>query len=385
MIAVNGGIGMYFKNAHIFTATGWQFGAFEVTDDGRFGSILPDAIPVDAVDLKGKKVIPGLVDVHIHGAMGADFSDGDPAGLRKIAQYLLKEGITAFTPATATIPYSDLANAFRIGKELAEEDPADCARVLGAHMEGPYFSYKRKGAQNGAYLKNPDPEGFLALQNACDGFIRIVDIAPELPGGTELITVAKGVCTVSIAHTEADYNCAKAAIAAGVTHITHLFNAMPGIHHREPGVIPAAAEDPNVRVELICDGKHIHPATIRLAFQLFGADRIVLISDALRCCGMPDGQYTLGGQEIYLAHKLCRLADGTIAGAAANLFEDMRYAISIGISEEDAIRAATINPARSIGKDPLIGSIETGKYADFLVCAEDYTEKTVFRGGREIL
>lgn len=375
---------MYFKNARIFTEDGWKSGAFEVTEDGKFGQILADTVPDNATDLGGRNVIPGLVDVHIHGAMGSDFSDGDPEGLKKMAQYLLKEGITAFTPASMTLPYDILEKAFRVGKALAEEDNSHCARLMGAHMEGPYFSEKKKGAQNGAYLKSPDLEGFKALQEACDGFVKIVDVAPELPGAAEFVAGAKTLCTVSIAHTDSDYDHAKEAIDAGVTHLTHLFNAMPGIHHRDPGVIPAAAENKNVRAELICDGIHVHPATVRLAFGIFGADRMILISDALRCCGMPNGEYELGGQTVYLNGGVGRLADGTIAGAVTNLYEGMRRAMQFGIPECDAIRAATINPAKAIHADDRIGSIKTGKYADFVVCSADYSEKQVFKGGVEV-
>lgn len=375
---------MFYKNANIFTATGFHLGCFEVTGDGRFGQVLPDQAEADAVDLGGAKVIPGLVDVHIHGAMGGDFSDGDMDGLVRMGQYLLKEGITSFAPASMTLPYDVLEKAFAVGREYADNTPADGARLMGIHMEGPYFSEKKKGAQNGAYLKNPDFAGFKALQEGCGGLIKIVDVAPELPGAAEFVQQAKALCTVSIAHTDSDYDNAKAAIDAGATHLTHLFNAMPGIHHRNPGVIPAAAENGNVRAELICDGIHVHPASVRLAFQLFGAKRMVLISDALRCCGMPNGQYELGGQTVYLEDGVGRLADGTIAGAVTNLFEGMRRAISFGINESDAIEAATINPARAIGADGMIGSIETGKCADFIICSNDYSEKQIFKGGIKI-
>lgn len=375
---------MIFKNAKIFTGKGWQHGSFEVTGEGMFGSIFTGAVPENAVDLQGAKVIPGLIDVHIHGAMGADFSDGNPDGLRKMAQYLLKEGITSFAPASMTLPYEVLEKAFYVGKALADENPADCARIMGAHMEGPYFSEKKKGAQNGAYLKAPDLEGFKELYKACDGFIKIVDVAPELPGAVEFVAGAKQLCTVSIAHTDSDYDHAKAAVDAGVTHLTHLYNAMPGIHHRNPGVIPAAAENPDVQAELICDGIHVHPSSVRLAFQIFGADRMVLISDALRCCGMPDGEYELGGQAVYLHGGVGRLTDGTIAGAVTNLYEGMRRAMQFGIDETDAIRAATVNPAKAISAEDRIGSIQTGKYADFIACSDDYTQKRVFKGGIEI-
>ena len=379
---------MFFKNARIFTDMGWMVGGFQVTEDGKFGQFFEGDQPAEGIDLGGAKVIPGLIDVHIHGAMGADFSDGDPEGLARMGRYLLKEGITSFAPASMTLPYEVLEKAFAVGRAYADNTPADGARLMGIHMEGPYFSEKKKGAQNGAYLKNPDFEGFKALYDGCGGLVRIVDIAPELPGSVAFTEQAKALCTVSIAHTDSDYDHAKAAVDAGVTHLTHLYNCMPGIHHRTPGVIPAAVENKNVRAELICDGIHVHPASVRLAFQMFtehfGDHRIVLISDALRCCGMPNGQYELGGQTVYLEDGVGRLADGTIAGAVTNLFEGMRKAISFGIDEFDAIRAATVNPALAIGAFDKIGSIETGKLADFIVCRSDYTGRRVFLGGKEV-
>ncbi len=376
---------MFFKNARIFTSE-FQFvnGGFEVTEDGRFGAILPEVIPADAIDLQGATVIPGLVDVHIHGAMGADFSDGDPAGLTKMAAYLAKEGITSFAPASMTLPYETLSKAYACAAEFVKNRPVHCARLMGIHMEGPYFSEKKKGAQNGAYLKAPDFEGFKKLYDGCGGLIAIADIAPELPGAEDFVRQASKLCTVSVAHTDSGYEDAKKAYDAGATHLTHLYNAMPGIHHRNPGVIPAAAENPAVRAELICDGLHVHPASVRLAFSMFGSDRMVLISDALRCSGMPDGEYELGGQTVHLAGGIAKLADGTIAGAATNLFSGMKNAMTFGISEEDAVRAATWNPACAIGAQDKIGSIVQGKQADFIICSTDYETKRVFLGGKEL-
>ena len=341
-------------------------------------------MPADAVDLNGATVIPGLVDVHNHGNSGADFSDGDYEGLLKMARYLAKEGVTSFAPASMTLPYEVLENAFATAKKLHNDRPADCARLMGIQMEGPYFSEKKKGAQNGAYLKNPDFDGFKKLYDDCDGLVRIVDIAPELPGSIEFVEQASKLCTVSVAHTDSDYDHAQQAFSAGATHLTHLFNAMPAINHRNPGVIPAAVENQNVRAELICDGMHIHPAVVRMAFTMFGADRMVIVSDALRCCGMPDGEYELGGQQVFLKGGIARLADGTIAGSATNLFECMRRAISFGIPQEDAIRAASYNPACALNAQQEIGSIESGKKADFVVCNADYSEKTAYIGGIQI-
>ena len=376
---------MFYKNARIFCAD-FQFrtGAFEVTEDGKFGAILPENVPADAVDLQGATVIPGLCDVHNHGNSGEDFSDGSYEGLVKIAKYLASEGVTSFAPASMTLPYDVLEKAFATGRQLADNQPDGCSRIMGIQMEGPYFSEKKKGAQNGAYLKTPDYEGFKKLYDGCGGLVRIVDLAPELDNSKEFVEKASKLCTVSVAHTDSDYDHAKMAFDAGATHLTHLYNGMPSIHHRDPGVIPAAVENPNVRAEIICDGLHIHPASVRLAFSAFGAERMIIISDALRCCGMPDGEYELGGQQVFLSGGIAKLANGTIAGSATNLFECMRRAMTFGIPEEDAIRAASYNPACSLGAEDKIGSIETGKFADFVVCNADYTEKTVYLGGKKI-
>ena len=375
---------MFFKNARIFCSD-FQFrtGAFEVKD-GKFGAILPKYIPDDAIDLEGATVIPGLIDVHNHGNSGADFSDGDYEGLKKMAAYLAANGITSFAPASMTLPYDVLEKAFATARQLVDEAPAGHARLMGIQMEGPYFSEKKKGAQNGEYLKNPDFDGFKKLYDGCGGLVRIVDVAPELPGAAEFIEKAKDLCTVSVAHTDSDYENAAMAFQMGASHLTHLYNAMPGIHHRNPGVIPAASEAPHVRAELICDGMHIHPASVRLAFAIFGGERMILVSDALRCCGMPDGEYELGGQPVFLAGGVAKLADGTLAGSATNLYDCMRNAILFGIPEADAVRASTYNPACSLGVQDQVGSIATGKCADFIVCRGDYTGRRVFLAGKEL-
>ena len=374
---------MLYKNAEIFTENGFVSGAFAV-EGGRFSEIVPDSIGTADVDLNHAAVIPGLIDIHNHGNSGADFSDGDYDGLVKMSRFLAENGITSFAPATMTLPYDVLAAAFATGVRLRDSRPAGCSRIVGINMEGPFFSEKKKGAQNADYLKNPDFEAFRTLYEGCGGLIRLVDLAPELPGAVAFTEKAKELCTVSIAHTDATYEEAKAVIDAGATHLTHLYNAMPGIHHRKPGVIGAGSENDGVVAELICDGLHIHPSAVRMAFRLFPG-RICLISDALRCTGMPDGVYPFGGQPLTLKNGEARMPDGALAGSTATLYQCMLNAISFGINRDEAIRASTIIPAREVGCDDELGSISEGKLADFIVCdADTLARRAVYQEGEKI-
>ncbi len=376
---------MFFKNARIFSSD-FQFhtGAFEVVD-GKFGAVLPEEVPADAIDLGGATVIPGLVEVHSHGNSGADFSDGDYEGLKAMAKYYAECGATSFAPASMTLPYDVLDKAFANAKQLHAEAPEGHSRLMGIQMEGPYFSYKKRGAQNADYLQEPDFEGFKKLYDACDGLIRIVDIAPELPGAAEFVAKASKLCTVSIAHTDCSYDQARSAVDAGITHMTHLYNAMPGINHRNPGAIPAGVENANVQAEIICDGYHIHPAAVRLAFAMF-KNRMILVSDSGRCAGQSEGyQFDLGGQMAEIRGGVAKLVGtDTIACSASNMWDCLRNTISWNVPEEEAVRAATYNPAKALSALDKIGSIEEGKYADFIITNADYSEKRVFIGGKEI-
>lgn len=377
-----------FSDTYIFQGeNGFVRGELRVSGD-RIRKIIPESrIKEDPGRVKADPdvlyILPGLVDIHTHGNSGYDFSDGNPEGLKKMGRYLAYNGITSFAPTSMTLPREKLEAAFQTAADYVENRPADGARLAGIHMEGPYFSEKKKGAQNSAYLERPDAEEFFRLQEECGGLIRIVDIAPELEGSEEFIRRVSPDCRVSLAHTNASYEEALAAFEAGASHLTHLFNAMPPIHHRSPGVIGAASEKDSVAAELICDGLHVHPSVVRMAFRLFPG-RICLISDALRCCGMPDGEYELGGQKVTLKDAQARLPDGNLAGAVRNLYEDLVNAIRFGIRPEEAIPAAALNPAEEVGTADETGSLEEGKKADFIICDGRWNLKQVYIEGKRI-
>ena len=342
-------------------------------------------LPPEALDNAQREtyVLPGLVDIHSHGCAGYDFSDGDPEGLAAMGRYYAAHGITTFLPASMSLPYEQLEQAFHTASAYADCRPESGARLAGIRMEGPFLSDKKKGAQKADYLQLPDIEAFRRLQEGCGHLIRIVDVAPELPGAENFIRNVSASCRVSLAHTNASYEEAIKAFGAGASQVTHLFNGMAPLHHRRPGVIGAAFACKDVMVELICDGLHLHPEIVRMAFTLFPG-RVCLISDSMRACGMPDGTYELGGQQVIKKAAAARLSDGSLAGAAVNLYDDMVNAIRFGIPVTDAVTAATLTPARAIGLDQEIGSLEAGKRADYIVCDRDFKIRQVFTGGVQI-
>ncbi|MCD7868621.1 MAG: N-acetylglucosamine-6-phosphate deacetylase [Clostridiales bacterium] len=316
-------------------------------------------------DFGALKAIPMLVDIHFHGCDGADFCDGTEAAIRKLAAYELKNGIGAICPATMTYVEEKLTE---IARAAANHENREGADLVGINMEGPFISRKKRGAQNPACIHRPDGEMFLRLQKEAKGLFKLCDLAPEEPGAMECIRKLKGQVVLSLAHTCADYETARAAFQAGASHMTHLYNAMPGISHRLPGPVVAAWEE-GAEVELIADGIHIHPAVVRMTFRLFGDSRVILISDSMRAAGMPDGTYTLGGQGVTVTGRRAVLAEepDTIAGSVTNLMDCLRTAVlSMGIPMESAIKAAAVNPARSIGISRRYTSLRPGCYANLL-------------------
>ena len=328
----------------------------------------------EVIDAEGLLVLPGLVDIHSHGAAGEDFSDGNPEGLKKILQYEKRCGITSYCPTSMTFPKERLRQIFASIKGAQTEDGAT---VVGINMEGPFLDPAKKGAHVEKWIAAPDVAFVRELNQDADGLVRLVTLAPNMDGAEEFIKEMHEEVCISLGHTAADYDCASRAMKLGAHHVTHLYNAMQPFGHRAPGLIGAAMDDPECMVELICDGYHIHPSAIRAAFRMFGPERVILISDSMRATGMENGTYELGGQEVTVKNRKAVLKDGTLAGSATNLYGCMCKAVEFGIPLEQAIMAATANPARSIGIFDYVGSIRIGKQADLLLVSENLELKRV--------
>lgn len=333
-------------------------------------------------DLSGCYVIPGLIDLHFHGCVGEDLSETDGAGLQKMADYQLSRGITGICPAGMTLGEDTLTAVCR-NIAAHKKTAATGAELLGVNLEGPFLSMAKKGAQNGDFIHKPDGAMLHRLQEAAEGNVKLVTLAAEEEGAMEFIqsALADGV-RVSLGHTEADYDTATAAYAAGARHATHLFNAMPAFTHRAPGVIGAAMDREDVTVELISDGIHIHPSVVRATFRMFGAERVILISDSLRACGFGDGEYPFGGQMIEVhGPRATLLGTDTLAGSVSDLMRCMCSAVSFGIPLQDAVKAASTNPAKALGVYDRLGSLDTGKDANLAVLNPDLSLRAViFKG-----
>lgn len=436
---------MKIKNGLVFRGKQGFVDETLYIQDGFFA----DTASGETVDADGCYVIPGLVDVHFHGAAGYDFCDGTPEALASIASYELAQGVTSICPATMTLgedrlidicknaaayhaahsgglcggaqpadgphggvqpaggpydgakpaggPHGDrlaekpdgarLADGTDGGRHTGRPDGAGHtgnphgARLAGIHLEGPFISAEKKGAQNPDYIIGPSIGLLHRLTEASSGLVRLITVAPEADGAMEFIPEAARTVHVSIGHTACDYDTAATAISLGADHLTHTFNAMPPLSHRAPGPIAAGAMA-SVMAEVICDGIHVHPAMIKSLLRLYGTDRVVFISDSMRATGMPDGTYDLGGLAVDVSGPRARLSDGTIAGSVSNLMQCMKKAVSMGIPLETAVACSTINPARSIGIDGLTGSLDTGKYADCLLLERDTLEiRQIVAGG----
>lgn len=372
---------MIIRNAKVFTG-GCRFEERDLLI--RDGRIVFGAVPMDGeevLDARGSYALPGLVDIHFHGAVGHDFCDADEAGLQAIADFEASKGVLAICPATMTFSEEILNGIMDAAAVHKNERGAD---LVGINMEGPYISPRKVGAQNPKYVMGADAGMFRRLQARSGGLIKLVDVAPEEPGNLDFIRACRDEVRISIAHTCTDYETAKEAFAAGASHMTHLYNAMPGITHRAPGPIIAALEE-GAEVELITDGVHIHPAMVRFTFRTFGDSHVILVADSMMACGLPDGQYSLGGQAVTVCGPRATLTEhpDTIAGSATCLYDCMRHAVlDMGVPLASAVRAASLNPARNIGIDADYGSLEPGRWGNVVLADGQLNIQKVIRRGK---
>ena len=354
------------------------------SESGKIVGIV-DSVPsgADTIDANGNFVAPGLVDIHIHGYLGEDTSDAKVEGIKKMAYGVAKNGVTAFLPTTMTVAKEQIIAALNAARSVKEESKSwDGAEIIGVHAEGPFINPTKKGAQAEENILTPDAD--FIIENS--DIITSVTLAPEMDKNHECIKklAAESNVLVSMGHSDAKFEEAMSAARDGVNHATHLFNAMSVLVHRNPGVVGAALSSDNVSVEIIADTFHIHPGLYSIVAKLKG-DKTVLITDCTRAGGMPDGEYDLGGQPIFLKGIECRLADGTIAGSVLRLNSAVKNVLDhTDLPVNEVFKMASLNPATAIHCENRIGSLEAGKDADIIITDESINIIRTIKKGRTI-
>ncbi len=347
------------------------------------GVICDDSTGDADIDCSECYVVPGLIDIHIHGAMGFDNMDLSYEAINTISYFLAKNGVTTFLPTLITQSRKNMTAA-AVNIKNAKERGVSGADIAGIYMEGPYFSPLHKGAHDEKYLRNPSCEEFEDIFRQCGRLVKIIGIAPELDGAMDFIVAEKDRVRISIGHTDSDYDTAIKAVAAGASQMIHTFNAMRPFLHREPNAV-GAAFDSGIFCECISDGFHLSPTAVRLLYKAVGADKLILITDAIRAAGMADGKYELGGLPVTVTDGKAYAQSGSIAGGTSTLLKCVKKAAEFGIPLENAFMAATKNPAIAIGNFNDRGSIIRGKRADLLVLNKDLTIKNVILNGKSLL
>lgn len=373
---------MVLKNA-IFVDENFKKAAGDIAFNGEIITEIGEDIDekISSVDVSGMLVVPGFIDVHLHGCGGFDCSDVEKNPLPKMAKTLAFHGVTSFIPAIIT---DTLERQKFMLQQLSTAQIYSGARMVGIRAEGSFLCEKRRGAHNAELLRNPTIDELKQLYDASNGKLNMVDVAPELEDAISFIRSAVyNDFIVSIAHTDCDYDTACKAYEAGATDTTHLYNCTSPLNHREPGVVGAAfdCKEPHF-AEIICDGVHIHPAAVRIAVRELGKDRLIFITDSMEAAGMGDGVYSLGGDPVIVKNGEARREDGALAGSVLTLDEAVRRAVNMGIPFEVVLRAVTINPARLIKMDDQIGSIKVGKRADLTVLDSNLNVVMTFVGGK---
>ena len=382
---------MIIQNGNIFTQDGtFSVGAIKIADDKIIvWDVTPSYEAIDKttgetiIDARGLYVLPGLVDIHTHGAVGVDFCDAKHEELCKLEAYQAQNGVTTIFATTMTLPEEKLLSIVEKTAEFVKKESNPV--ILGISMEGPFLSEIKRGAQEENNILTPDLTMFKKLRENSNDLIYQVVVAPEITGAMEFIREVSKDTIVSLGHSVADYETAKQGFLEGATHVTHLFNGMEPFLNREPGIVGAAFDNSDVFVELICDGIHVHPSVVRAMFRLFGGSRICMISDSLSATGMEDGKYTLGGQTIIKKDKMATLENGTIAGSVCNLYECLKIAVKdMKIPLEEAILACTKTPAKSLKVEDKCGILEEGRKADILIVDKELNIRYVLKNGKVI-
>jgi N-acetylglucosamine-6-phosphate deacetylase len=329
-------------------------------------------------DMSGKIILPGFIDIHIHGGEGGDFSDANVQSVDKISCYLAKHGVTSFCGTTMTLSQEQLKNILNISSNYN----APKSKLVGVNLEGPYIAMSKKGAQNGEFVRAGSIDEFDELYGI-DNKIKLITIAPEAFESRDFISYVSKKCVVSIGHTAANSAQCQTSFDCGASHATHLFNAMTAMTHRQAGVVGTALDNDNVSCELICDGEHICPIVLRNAFDILGENRACVISDSMRGAGLGCGEFELGGQMTYVkeGYKVAKLEDETIAASITNVFDEFKNLLEFGIDFKTALKSCTINPAKVIKEDDKIGSIAVGKCADLIVADENLNINEVYING----
>ncbi|EIX5269722.1 N-acetylglucosamine-6-phosphate deacetylase [Listeria monocytogenes] len=332
-------------------------------------------------DGNGGLLIPGMIDVHIHGAKNYDMMDGSTESIQAVSMACAETGCTSFLVTSVSSSLEDLIQMIRQTKKVIGKEKG--VKIAGIHLEGPYLNIEKKGMQNPAHLRHPDLKEMKKIFDEADGLIKMVTIAPELPGGIELIDFLKkrGV-VVAIAHSNATYEEAQDAFEKGASHITHCFNAMPAIHHRAPGLVAAALENDSISVQAIVDGVHLHPGIVRLIHKIKGPDKMVLTTDALQAMGVGDGEYIFGGHQVTVTEGVARLQDGTLASSTVTMNKSLRLSNEFGINLQDTIQMATSTPADILGMKNL-GRIEKGYSADLVLLDKKFEVLSTWINGEK--
>lgn len=374
------------KNGIVFKDGQWLEDVDLIVDDGKIVDIVKgdEKVEAEIVDANGGYVCPGFINLHIHGAEGHDVMDGTEETIRALAKFSAKHGTTSFLPTTVTGSVEGTRKSLEATKNVMEKG-YEGAHILGVHLEGPFIDHEYKGAQLPQYIQRPSIENYLKLAEGFEDIVRLITLAPEKEGAKELIKYLKekGV-TVSMGHTGADYDTCMEAFEWGVSHVTHCYNGMVSLHHRNPGVIGAAFDKGDITIELIADLIHIHPAMLRLAIGAKGSGRTALVTDSMAATGLGDGKYVLGEKEVWVKDGIARIAAGNLAGSTLTHDEALRNIVEIGIPLEDGITMLSTTPAEVIGVDDHKGRIEKGYDADIVILDRDLQIDKVFVGGKLI-